>query len=185
MKWQYQVDWFAGGVTPQTNVITVESKPRNLAAFGLISVEMWTNSELASDLVTNQHPLLLFVRVMLGDSPVMDADVTVDIVVDDTVNGTQITLPPVQLFDRGGGDPDITAGDGIYSRYLTTYASTGRYSFFVTASDRKGRAFSIQKGRAGRAMPAKAPGAATPVCCGYAVDVPEDLRRKTGSFKRR
>ena len=62
---------------------------------------------------------------MLGDSPVMDAHVSVDIVVDQK-NGTQITLPPVELFDRGGGDPDIVSGDGVYSRYLTSYASAGR-----------------------------------------------------------
>ena len=30
------------------------------------------------------------------------------------------------LKDNGNGDPDLTSGDGIYSRYLADYPSAGR-----------------------------------------------------------
>ena len=103
MTWQYQVEWYPGGDASLPNVILVESKPRNLGtSFGLVSVEMWTNSDSASDFVTNQHPLAVFVRVMRGRSPVFDARVTVDVVVE-VGNGTEITLPPMRLWDKGNG----------------------------------------------------------------------------------
>ncbi len=35
----------------QENVIRVESKPRNLGSFGLIDINVWTNSDSSTDLV--------------------------------------------------------------------------------------------------------------------------------------
>ena len=54
-------------------------------------------------------------------------------------------------------DPDLTSGDGIYSRYLTTYPAVGRYSFSVEVDDNDGAAFTVQQGRNGRGMPAVPP----------------------------
>ncbi len=36
-------------------------------------------------------------------------------------------------------DPDITAGDGVYSRFLTSYPVAGRYEFKVVVNDNNRR----------------------------------------------
>ena len=51
MTWQYVVQWYNGGNMEQENVIRVESKPRNLGSFGLIDINVWTNSDSSTDLV--------------------------------------------------------------------------------------------------------------------------------------
>jgi len=101
-------------------------------------------------------------------------------------------------------DPDLTANDGIYSRYLTQYPAVGRYSFSVEVDDNDGAAYTVQEGRGGRAIQAKPPttgmfskcyeilakclrtqmflGAS--MCCGSRVNVPQDLRFSTGHFRR-
>ena len=86
----------------------------------------------------------------------------------------------------------MTGGDGVYSRYLTQYPGPGRYSFAVTADDNDGQAFTVQSGRGGRSMaPAledmdggHAVSAAGLQCCGSKVQVPQDLRFLTGTFRR-
>ncbi|KAL3206703.1 hypothetical protein MRX96_039956 [Rhipicephalus microplus] len=37
------------------------------------------------------------------------------------------------LVDNGAGTPDVTAGDGIYSRYFTGFSKKGRYTLSVSA----------------------------------------------------
>lgn len=86
-------------------------------------------------------------------------------------------------------DPDLTGGDGVYSRYLTTYPGPGRYSFTVTADDDDGQAFTVQTGRGGRSMAPPLDADAHTVsaglqCCGSRVQVPQDLRFLTGTFRR-
>ena len=83
-------------------------------------------------------------------------------------------------------DPDLTSGDGIYSRYITHYPAPGRYSFIVNANNNKDRAYTIQIGRGGRSMPTKPPKPNFPVCCGSDIHVPRDLRSTppTGNFVR-
>ena len=83
----------------------------------------------------------------------------------------------------------MTGGDGVYSRYLTKYPSAGRYSFTVTADDNDGQAFTVQSGRGGRSMVKPFDGPAQTVsagqqCCGSVVQVPQDLRFLTGTFRR-
>ena len=186
--WQYEVEWYPGGDESQTNVVMVESKPRNLGTFGLVDVSLWTSSDAegasGGDTVTASSPIALYVRVARGDSPVMAARVTVEVVVSFGDNGTEIISEPIRLHDRGSGDPDLVANDGIYSRYLTDYPRAGRYRFRVTAEDDGGKAYTIQRGRDGRAMPTKPPDSrVTPVCCGSSIRVPGDLK-SFSSFKR-
>lgn len=54
----------------------------------------------------------------------------------------------------------------------------------MTVDDNEGRAFTIQTARNGRAMPVKPPTPGMPVCCGSRVDVPQELRNPTGTFRR-
>ncbi|GIY02293.1 calcium-activated chloride channel regulator 1 [Caerostris extrusa] len=39
----------------------------------------------------------------------------------------------IDLLDNGNGDPDVKAGDGIYSRYFTSLSQKGSYSVSVSA----------------------------------------------------
>ena len=76
--WRYEVQWYPGGDESQTNVIMVESKPRNLGTFGLVDISLWTSSDAegasgSGDAVTASNPIALYVRVARGRSPVMDA----------------------------------------------------------------------------------------------------------------
>lgn len=54
-------------------------------------------------------------------------------------------------------DPDLTANDGIYSRYLIQYPAVGRYSFSVEVDNNDGAAYTVQEGRGGRGILAKPP----------------------------
>ena len=102
MTWQYVVQWYNGGNMEQENVIRVESKPRNLGSFGLIDVDVWTNSDSSTDLVTNFNPLAVYVSVTRGLSPILMAKVKVFARVN-LSNGTVIAVEPFELFDKGNG----------------------------------------------------------------------------------
>ena len=184
LQWKYEVKWYDEGDRKLENVIVVESKPRNLGSFGLIELDMWTTSESTSDIITSDAPMKLFVQVTRGSSPVLAAKVLVSVNVQ-LQNGTELELEKIPLLDNGNGNPDLQSGDGVYSRYLTDYPGVGRYIFKAYVDDNEAKAYTIQGGRNGRAMPAKPdnPGQ-NPVCCGSEITVPVDLRRPTGSFKR-
>lgn len=185
LQWKYEVQWYDEGDRSLENVIVVESKPRNVGSIGLINLDMWTSSGATSDMIpTGQDPLKLFVQVSKGSSPVFMAKVKVMVSVTFN-NGSSMDLTDIDLFDSGNGNPDLTAGDGIYSRYLTQYPEKGRYSFSAFVDDNEEKAYTIQVGRNGRAMPARPQDPAmNPVCCGSEITVPADLRYPTGSFKR-
>ena len=110
-------------------MIVVESKPRDLGSFGLIDIDMWTNTDSTSDIITAYDPLRVFVQVTRGSSPVLMAKVNVSVSVtrDD---GVIEILDDIELLDNGNGNPDLIAGDGIYSRYLTKYPAKGRLVLF-------------------------------------------------------
>ena len=184
LQWKYEVKWYDEGDRRLENVIVVESKPRQLGTFGLIELDMWTTSVGSFDKITDFDPLKVFVQVVRGSSPVLQARVYVTVTVQ-LQNGTEIELEEFQLLDNGNGNPDLQSGDGVYSRYLTVYPGIGRYSFKAYVDDNEASAYTIQGGRNGRAMPTKPdnPGQ-NPVCCGSEITVPVDLRRPTGSFKR-
>ncbi len=186
LEWKYEVQWYDEGDRSLENVIVVESQPKNLAQFGLIEIEMWTSTykSISSDIVTADDPLKLMVSVKRSSSPVLEARVHVKISVVD-MNGTQLELDDIELFDNGNGNPDLVAGDGIYTRYLTNYPSRGRYNFMAVVDDNDSKAYTIQAGRNGRAMPQRPQDPTRhPVCCGSEINIPVDLRRPTGSFKR-
>ena len=82
----------------------------------------------------------IFVQVSAGSSPVLQARVNVLVKVH-LFNGSssEVNLEPIELWDNGNGNPDLMAGDGIYSRYLTQYPGKGRYSFQAYADDNDGK----------------------------------------------
>jgi hypothetical protein len=89
----------------------------------------------------------------------------------------------------------LTSGDGIYSRYLTNYPSSGRYEFSVLVDDNEKRAFFVKKQdfpppsiigtTLTRSKSLLLPTGLVHKCCGSAVFVPPILRQLTGEFSRR
>ena len=107
MPWSYEVRWWRDDVTRSghqnlKNIIFVESKPRDLGTFGLVNVNAWINSDETDDTVTPNEPLSIFASVTRGNSPVLDAKVTMTMKVG-LRNGSTTTYGPFQLYDNGSG----------------------------------------------------------------------------------
>ena len=107
MPWKYEVKWWPDDVTRTgqkniKNIIFVESKPRDLGTFGLVNVDAWINSDETDDTVTPDHPLSIYASVKRGNSPVLNAKVTVimNVVMR---NGSTTSYGPFELYDNGSG----------------------------------------------------------------------------------
>ncbi|XP_076069642.1 uncharacterized protein LOC143041535 [Oratosquilla oratoria] len=78
-------------------------------------------------------PIVVYGEVKQGNNAVLGAKVTIALQRLGT-NHTGGTYDPVhlRLFDHGTGDPDITRGDGVYSRYVPPLQGPGRYSLILS-----------------------------------------------------
>jgi hypothetical protein len=49
------------------------------------------------------------------------------------------------LLDTGSGDPDITKGDGVYSKYINAdeFGGAGVFQFDITVTDNGNTAYSF------------------------------------------
>ena len=106
MPWHYELKWWRDDVTRAgnkdlKNIVFVESRPRDLA-FGLVNVDAWINSDDTNDKVTSDQPLSIFASVTRGNSPVLNARVTMVLEVG-MKNGSVQRYNPIQLFDNGNG----------------------------------------------------------------------------------
>ena len=81
------MEWYSGSSHRQRSAIVITSEPspadRDFPSRG-IEIEVWTNSEVASDIITAQHPLAVFAKVSMRNgrntpSPVLEAMVTVEV----------------------------------------------------------------------------------------------------------
>ena len=94
------IEWYPGGSADQSSLVQLTSFPR----YGEddIFVHVWTNADSPSDIVTSQKPLAIYAQVIKGSSPVLRADVTVDIRVTqpDSGSGNHFSL---RLKDDGSG----------------------------------------------------------------------------------
>ncbi|MCL4137960.1 UNVERIFIED_CONTAM: hypothetical protein GTU68_056467, partial [Idotea baltica] len=108
-----------------------------------ISVKLWTNTLGAPLRIPDPlQPVILYAEVKDGDAPVIGAQVKAKLQRLGT-NATRYPYEPlyINLLDNGVGDPDITKGDGIYSRYLPqVYAVPGHYELSVSADHNGGLA---------------------------------------------
>ncbi|CAG7818395.1 unnamed protein product [Allacma fusca] len=103
--WRYRIERLAD--SHQSHFVQVVTKSTSED----LSVQLYTN--VPTDRVANLSatPLILYVEVKRQNSPVIDADVEALIV-------TGNKKWTVRLLDNGNGDPDVTRGDGVYSRYF-------------------------------------------------------------------
>ena len=137
-SWGYKILWY-----PPERSETVEAGVivQTRTETGLYDVRLWTSSDLLTEMVTEDSPLILYASVSHRASglPVLRARVTAHCKLA-TEAGLK-TCEDIELVDNGSGDPDITADDGVYSRYMIKYPGEGRYEFSVTASDDNEEAF--------------------------------------------
>ena len=125
-EWKYWVQWHRPGPVSREAVVMVTSSPK-----ASVDITMWTSSPSLSPSVSPEAPLALFVSVTAGGSPVIGARVEVCVEVTTTDLSEYHRLGPLELGDSGNADPDMTAGDGVYSGLLTQYPAPGRYVFTV------------------------------------------------------
>nr|XP_045589593.1 calcium-activated chloride channel regulator 4-like [Procambarus clarkii] len=123
--WTYSVENRAD--SHQGLYVQVTSK-RN-SSTGL-QVRLWTSSSSRSVNSSDPStPVVIYAEVKAGVAPIMDARVVARLQRLGT-NATGSNFHPMflELWDNGIGDPDITKGDGVYSRYLPPLpGSPGRY----------------------------------------------------------
>lgn len=161
-----------------------------------VQVRLWTSSGSrpinSSD---PSSPVVIYVEVKAGVAPIMDARVVATLQRLGT-NATGSNYPPIflDLWDNGIGDPDITKGDGVYSRYLPPLpGNPGRYLLSADVDYNSGLAV-VAKGPPTRHH--KSPSSHLPhyyqhsydswntdqTCCGYAL--PHVHTRRAPPFLR-
>ena len=171
-RWTYTVSWWppqrARAVEAGVLVTAARARPRYTA-------RLWASAPQLAATVTAAAPLALFASVTEAGTglAVLGARVTATCTV--TTEAEEVTLEAVQLRDSGAGDPDITAGDGVYSRYLVRYPGPGRYECSLAVTDNSGAAFTLTRDSAAGAGGAEE-------CCGSRVQLLGGRRRATGSF---
>ncbi|KAK7079588.1 hypothetical protein SK128_019402 [Halocaridina rubra] len=138
--WQYQVENRADSHQGlHIQVVATESHTRK------ISLRLWTSSESTTINMTDpQSPVKVYAEVKDGIVPVLNARVTARLQrLGTNTTGSNYNSIVVELFDNGFGDPDITGGDGVYSRYLPVlYGGSGLYELSATADYNNGLAHS-------------------------------------------
>lgn len=176
--WNYE--FRANPLEDQPLTLVVTSRPKDDAP---LTLRCWTNAP-GLGLNASDTTVAIFAELRRGSSPVINARV-VAVVKRPQINNTYSDVS-VELLDSGSGAPDLTARDGIYSRYFTNYVFPtmrfGFYSVVVTATDNNGRAQVVHLGPTlGNGIypldPEEAP------CCGSEVSLNSGTE-PTGTFQR-
>lgn len=132
--WTYTIEPYSGN--PQPHFLQILATPRTKTV-PILRTKFWTHRNKPG------NPLILIAEVKNGESPVLGAKVEV-VVTKSLGNGSIEYKEKFDLLDTGSGDPDITKGDGIYTRYFSAAAGGyGLYTFEVTITD-NGNAYSSQ-----------------------------------------
>ena len=143
MNWTYSLERLPSSDSTNQHSVQVVSGPREHNQD--ITVRFWTNLESHAVEVSAEHPVIIFTEIKLGQAPVVDASVTAEIVAINQ-SGFLAPLHQIPLYDNGNGDPDLSAQDGIYSRYITEFpGGEGRYTVNIKINDNYGKAFAPMK----------------------------------------
>jgi len=183
-RWEYKIEWYEGSRINSTkeNVVTVRSKPNAFNENDLIKVKTWTNFEDGQD-ITPDNLLAIFVQVEKGQRPVANARVKIYLSVEVGDGTIVLQDKEIMLIDDGYGEPDITRGDGIYSKFITEYPSSGKYTYQVVVDNQSGAASTVSAGQAitgGHQRPY-----GPQPCCGSFVPVPAERTERLGVFQRK
>ncbi|CAL4122962.1 unnamed protein product [Meganyctiphanes norvegica] len=105
-----------------------------------VNLQVWTNEKIPNN---QSQPIIIYAEVKQGMLPIINARV-VAMIRRLGNNGTGINYATtyIELFDNGLGDPDVTSGDGVYSRYLPNIPElqSGSFELSVTATNNNGLA---------------------------------------------
>lgn len=135
--WTYTIDRYNGD--PQPHFIQVMATPKSAT---VVLARAWIRTANKGDV----GPMVLYVEVKKGELPVsaalVEATVTrPDVLCNSTGNRCRETF---QLFDTGSGDPDVTKGDGVYTRYFNVAGSgKGAYKFDIVVTDNGNTAYTL------------------------------------------
>ncbi|XP_055625136.1 calcium-activated chloride channel regulator 1-like isoform X2 [Toxorhynchites rutilus septentrionalis] len=173
--WTYTIDRFNGN--PQPHYVQVIATPRSKYA-PVVQARSWIHQSKAGG------PPIIYAEVRKGDLPVQSALVEVMVTRPDKVclAGSGMANEcheKLKLLDTGAGDPDITKGDGVYSRYFNAeeFGGAGAYQFEVTVSDNGNTAYSLSESATygvSKSQPAR--------CCGSSIPIP--LKQPLTPFQR-
>lgn len=131
-SWHYNIKRFYGN--PQPHYVQALAYPK-ADTNSFIKAKAWIKRP------SNGGPNVIYAEVMQGNLPILDAMVEV------TVKLPSGREENIKLFDSGCGDPDVTKGDGVYSRYFAV-DEPGMYRFSVKVSDNGNTAYSqIDRGK--------------------------------------
>ena len=132
MTWQYTIEWHdtsSHGINShRKSIVVVTSKPRSQSEKQLIQIKTWTSKP---EMAENPAEIVLFARVMRGDSPVIGAKVMASVSLESTNNASVVTLSPVRLHDNGYGGERLLNSEtpfksifgSHYGTFLMTYYS--------------------------------------------------------------
>ncbi|XP_046393825.1 calcium-activated chloride channel regulator 2-like [Ischnura elegans] len=154
--WTYTIEKFPGN--PQPLYVQVTSTPRSKVA-PVIKARAWTSTKIVRP--GTAEPVVIYVEVTKGNWPVVSARVEVTVRMwpaNDSYSssssiGTHSYRESEQrrflLLDTGSGDPDVTKGDGIYSRYFVPPSYSGSsdlilYMLDITVTDDGNTAYTWQ-----------------------------------------
>ncbi|XP_069191233.1 calcium-activated chloride channel regulator 1 isoform X2 [Procambarus clarkii] len=148
-----------------------------------ITTRAWISSGTREVNATRDR-VIIYAEVKQGNNPVVNADVRALVTPPSEFEPDQEYI----LLDNGQG-ADIQSGDGIYSRYMTHYSATGRYSVkaqvtdggtavinrgFLTSSQRKRRSAENDEDFEER----------PDYCCGSHIPLHHKNTQVTGTFNR-
>ncbi|XP_022234979.1 calcium-activated chloride channel regulator 1-like, partial [Limulus polyphemus] len=125
-----------------TCVAMVLVRTTNNSEKHVIRLRGWTNQRQVNPI---QTPLIIYAELKKGENPILDAKVTAFV----RLLGEEDSVVSVPLLDSGNGDPDISRGDGVYSRYYTQFSGSGWYRLHITATTHEKRATVVLGGRIG------------------------------------
>lgn len=133
---------------------------------GIVKMKSWINVEETSKRVLPKHPLIKFyAEVKKGHLPISNASVYASLYHPESRDEIKL-----DLMDKGDGDPDVTATDGIFSRYFSEVPKSGYYILTMTAETYSSSTNdSLPVSQSFR-------------CCGSSY--PPQLAHDAGSFKR-
>jgi hypothetical protein len=137
-SWSYKIERENGN--PQPDYVQVLAKPKS-ADHPVLTARSWVKRS------RNSGPIAFYVEVKRGLIPVEAAQVMMTVTRPDIIcNQTSNCAEEYRLFDTGSGDPDVTKGDGIYSRYFSAaYSGPGAYRFEILVTDNGQTAYSLNE----------------------------------------
>lgn len=177
--WTYTVDRVNGNPQPHFVQVMATVRPGYSSA---IVARAWIEqqpSRASDNYVNNQPgPIVIYVEVKKGELPINEALVEVIITHQESTCGmTAKCEQKLRITDTGSGDPDITKGDGIYTRYFYPNGKAGTYQFDIEVTDNGNTAYSLPDHYNPELYTA-----IEPSCCGS--HIPHPSKQPLPSFQR-